>query len=85
VLKKDIMKNLFRVTTVQVNGFTEIENETYSHMISESEILEDDYEITQEDVVEADEVFLEYNKYENLGEITDDEIKTLIKFKVISQ
>lgn len=79
------MNNLFRVTTIQIDGFEGSENHAYSYIVSDSETLEDENEITQEDVVEADEVFLEYNKYENLGKITDDEIKTLIKFKVIPQ
>ena len=47
--------------------------------------MKDDDEVTQEDVVEADVVFLEYNKYKCVGEITDDEIQTLIKFGIISK
>lgn len=78
------MKKIFRVETIQVDGFEGSENVTYSYMISDSENIEDDEEVTQEDVQEADEVFLEYNKYKSLGEISDDEIKTLIKFKIIS-
>jgi hypothetical protein len=78
------MKKIFRVETIQVDGFEGSENVTYSYMISDSENIEDDEEVTQEDVQEADEVFLEYNRYKNLGEISDDEIKTLVKFKIIS-
>lgn len=78
------MKKIFRVETIQVDGFEGSENITYSYMISDSENIEDDEEVTQEDVQKADKVFLEYNRYKNLGEISDDEIKTLVKFKIIS-
>ena len=79
------MKKLFRVKTIQVDGFEGNETESYSYIVSDLEIMEDDDEITQDDVVEADVVFLEYNKYENIGEIADDEIKVLIKFGIISK
>jgi hypothetical protein len=79
------MKKLFRVTTIQVDGFEGNENESYSYIISDSENINDDYKITQDDVIEADELFLEYNKYENLGEITEEEIVTLSKFRIISK
>lgn len=77
------MKKLFRVKTIQIDGFEGNETISNSYIISDLEIIEDDDELTQEDVVEADAVFLEYNKYENLGEITDNEIMTLIKFGII--
>ena len=79
------MKKLFKIKTIQIDGFEGNETETYSYMISDLEIINDDDEITQEDVREADEVTLSYNKYENIGEITDDEINTLIKFGIISK
>ena len=77
------MKKLFKIKTIQIEGFEGNETETYSYMISDLEIINDDEEITQEDVREADEVTLSYNKYENIGEITDDEINTLVKFGII--
>ena len=78
------MKNLFKVRTIQVDGFEGGENETHSYIVSELNTMEDDDEVTQDDVREADVVFLEYNKYENIGEITDDEIKILVKFGIIN-
>ena len=77
------MKKLFKVTTVQIDGFEGEENESYSYFISDLETIKNDKIITQEDVVEADVVFLEYNKYKKLGNITEEEIQTLKKFKII--
>lgn len=79
------MKKLFKIKTIQIDGFEGNETEIYSYMISDLEIINDDEEITQEDVREADKVTLSYNKYENIGEITDDEINTLVKFGIISK
>ena len=39
--------------------------------------------ITQEEVVEADEVFLSYIVYQDLGEITLSEVEILEKFKIV--
>lgn len=75
------MKKLFKVKTIQVDGFEGDENVSYSYMVSDLENIEDDEEVSQDDVVEV----LEYNKYENIGEITEDELKTLIKFGIISK
>jgi hypothetical protein len=79
------MKKLFRVKTIQIDGFEGNETISNSYIVSDLEIIEDDDEVTQEDVVEADVVFLEYNKYESVGEINDDEMQTLIKFGIISK
>ena len=42
-----------------------------------------DHVITQEEVVEADEVFLSYVVYQDLGEITLSEVEILQKFKIV--
>jgi hypothetical protein len=78
------MKYLFKVTTIQVNGYDGEEVEHYNYVVSEYETLVDDAPIEWEDVVEADKVFLEYNKYENLGFILDEEINVLMKFNIIN-
>ena len=77
------MKKLFRVNTILVNGFDGRKDILCSHLISELENMNDEDEITMNDVQDADQVYLSYDKFENLGEITDDEIKTLIKFGII--
>jgi len=77
------MKKLFKVTTVQIDGFQRNEIESNSYLISDLDYIVNDKAFTQEDVVEADVVFLEYNKYKKLGNITEEEIQTLKKFKII--
>lgn len=78
------MKKLFKINTIQVDGFRGDETVTHSYIVSDLEFMEDDNAITQDDVIEADEVFLTYNTYECVGEITDSEIETLVKFGIIT-
>lgn len=75
---------LYRKITTSVDGFEGDTHETYSYVcVEDNDILQNDDPITQEEVVEADVVFLEYDKYESFGTITDEEISTLKKFKII--
>lgn len=76
------MKYLIKVTTILVYGHGG-NSESYSYNVSDV-ILPDEKEITQYEVVEADELYLEYKTYENLGEITESEIETLVKYCVIN-
>lgn len=78
------MKKLFRVKQFLVDGFEGNKIVSYSYMISDLEIMKNDDKITQEQVQEADVVFLKYNTYEKVGEITDNEIEVLTKFGIIS-
>jgi hypothetical protein len=55
----------------------------YSHLLSEEDHIKDDKAFTQDDVVDADQVYLVYNKYQSLGEITPSEIQVLKKFNII--
>lgn len=75
--------NLFKRITIQVDGFEGEESETSSFFISDLTTIKDDDVISQDDVVDQDAVFLTYERYENLGEITEDEIKILSKFTII--
>jgi hypothetical protein len=77
------MKKLFKVRTILVDGWGEGGSESLSYMISDLDHIEDDEEVTQDDVIEADVVFLEYNKYELVGDISDSEIEVLTKFGIL--
>jgi hypothetical protein len=73
---------LLKKTTTAVDGFEGDEHDMISFMLSE-EVLENEKPVEQADVVEADVVFLEYNTYEDMGEITEEEIFTLKKFGIL--
>lgn len=75
--------NLFKRITIQVDGFEGEQFETSSFFISDLAIISDDDVISQDEVIEEDAIFLTYERYENLGEITEDEIKILRKFTII--
>jgi hypothetical protein len=78
--------NLFKRKTITVDGFEGYEYESFdkfSYLLSEESIMEDDEPITQEDVIEADVPFLTFYKYENLGNITEDEISVFKKFNIL--
>ena len=77
------MKKFYKKTTISIDGFEGNEIESISYMLSEKDNIKNDEPLTQQDVVEADQVFDNYNKYENLGEIDDDEIKILRKFNIL--
>ena len=75
------MKLLKKITTL-VDGFEGDQTETYSYVLSQK-LIPNDAEITRDEVIEADEVFLSYDRYEDLGEINDTEINTLSKFGIV--
>ncbi len=75
--------NLFKRITIQVDGYEGEQFETSSFFISDLTTIKDDDVISQDDVMEEDVVSLAYDRYENLGEITEDEIKILSKFTII--
>lgn len=75
--------NLFKRITIQVDGYDGEQFETSSFFISDLTIIKDDDVISQDDVIEEDVVSLAYDRYENLGGITEDEIKILSKFTII--
>lgn len=74
--------NLYKVITISVDGFEGNEFEHVSFMLTDKK-MENDAPIDQDEVIEADVVFLDYNKYEDLGPISEDEIKILKKFTII--
>lgn len=74
---------LYKVNTIYVDGFEGTEIIEVSYMLSELESIKDEDEITADDVRDADELFLDYTRYENLGDITEDEIRVLTKFGMI--
>lgn len=77
------MKNLFKVTTTMVDGYDGGKIETFSYILSDEKEIMNEKEITQEDVMDYDTVFLSYDKFENIGEVTNEEIETLVKFGVV--
>ena len=76
---------LHKATTINIDGFEGNEIKSNTFILSELEKIADDESITQSDVVEADVVFDSYMKYENLGEITEEEINVLRKFKILAE
>jgi hypothetical protein len=76
--------NLFKRTQVNVDGWNEGLPNSHFYFLTEESFIEDEKPVTYEDVVEEDSVYLCYNKYENLGNITEDEIKTLKKFEILN-
>jgi hypothetical protein len=75
--------NLFRKTTISIDGFEGNEIKSISYVLSDLETIENDEPITQQQVVEDDDgVFGQYNVYENLGKITEDELEVLRKFEI---
>ena len=76
---------LHKATTINIDGFEGNEIKSNTFILSELEKIADDETITQSDVVEADVVFDSYMKYENLGEITEEEINVLRKFKILAE
>jgi hypothetical protein len=80
------LKNLFKITENHVTGSSDFFNEiiqTHSYIISELSNIENETELTSEDVVEVDRNSLSYKSYELLGTITKSEIETLTKFNII--
>ncbi|MCK9445451.1 hypothetical protein M0Q50_00990 [bacterium] len=78
--------NLIKVKTIQVYGYDGSEYESVSYVIGEvtdEPYSQDDEPYSQDDVVEHDELYLEYNKYINLGEISEHEEDILSKFGII--
>lgn len=74
--------NLIKVITTQVYGYDGSEFESTSYIIS-NECMVNDTPYSQEDVQDEDEIYLEYNKYIDLGNITEDEEDILNKFGII--
>jgi hypothetical protein len=76
--------NIFRVKTTIIDGFEGDKHVSYSYRLEEDGVeLKDDTYLTQEDVMEADVAYLEYNTYEFMGLISQPEIDTLKLFKVL--
>lgn len=76
--------NLYKRVTTSIDGFEGLETTFDSFVISETK-PKNDKPITQEDVVEADEVMLEYSTFHEVGPITDDEIAILMKFEIVKK
>ena len=78
------MEFLYKVTENNIDGWEGDNLQSHHYIISEVLMIQDEEEITREDVVENDDgVFSTYLTYTNLGEISKDEIKILKKFKII--
>ncbi len=73
---------LIKVIEISVEGLTGSEQVSESYMLG-YRIPKNDEVIEQDEVIEEDEVYLSYFKYEDLGEITEEEIKVLKQFKII--
>lgn len=77
------MKKLFKIKSIMINGSDGTGFEKYSYIVSDSENIKDQADITKNNMISTSRLFLEYNTYENIGSITDVEIQTLIKFGII--
>lgn len=77
------MKFLYKRITTTVNGYNGDGNEYTSFVCTEKDPVSDEI-ITQEDVIEADQVFLEYDTYELIGPIIEEELSVLEKFKILA-
>lgn len=76
--------NLYKRVTIGIDGFEGLQITSESFVISETKPI-DDRIITQDEVIEADVVMLEYSIYHLVGPITDDEIAVLMKFKIVKE
>jgi len=74
---------LYKDNVVLVSGYDGEEDNRFNCFFISNDEQIDDEPITQNEVQEADIVYLEYHKYEDLGDITDEEIDVLHKFKII--
>jgi len=74
---------LYREIIHEISGFGYEANSTYTNFIVSDTPLLDEPVITQEDVVEEDEISLYYSTYEEIREITNDEYKLLKELTII--
>jgi hypothetical protein len=75
--------NLFKKIHINIDGWNEGLPENFTYFISEASSYPDEEPIDNNEVVEADCVYLTYHKYVNLGEISINEIETLKKFEIL--
>ena len=87
LFEKKPLKNLFKVTENHVTGSSDFFNEiiqSHSYIVSELSNIENEVELTSEDVVEADRNSLSYKTYIYIGTIRKSEIETLMKLNILS-
>jgi len=75
--------NLFKRIINIVDGYEGNVTTFESYFLSDFQEIPNDRPLTQEDVVNNEEVFSIYYGYENLGVISDDEINILKKLGII--
>lgn len=68
-----------------VDGWEGYNSTYHEFFVSDKIHIINENEITQEDVVEADVTTLDYCEYQNLGEISENEIEVLKKFKILTK
>lgn len=75
--------NLFKRTENVVDGWDGYCGFHITYCISNSEHIEDEAELTSEDVVNIDDGPIQsYYTYENLGPVSDEELAVFNKFKM---
>ena len=82
------MKNagfLFKRTINNVDGFNEGLDDSIEYVLSATDKMTDDAEVTYTDVQQEDVISLSYNTYKLIGPVTADELAVLNKFKILSK
>ncbi len=75
--------NLFKVEHTIVDGWEGASSSFFTYKLSTKDTIENDEPLSREDVVENDVVYDTYCTYKNMGQITVEEVETLMKFKIV--
>ena len=76
---------LFKRTINNVDGFNEGLDDSIEYVLSKTDKMTDDAEVTYTDVQQEDVISLSYNTYKLIGPVTEDELAVLNKFKILSK